>query len=703
MKPLRLRASNFFSFGSFDVAVPDGITVVVGKNDDSDGTVSNGVGKSTLLDAMLFVLFGDTSKKIPMKNVVRSGECDVEVCLDADVDGRIVSVGRLWSERDHTISISEKSVTGVVEKTGKVKSMQAELLRVLGLPAGYTIDDFLGTNYFSNEGSYSFVSSKPADRTRAVESAVNAGTVDRAIKDCQRGIAVYKDEQLSVDAQISILQKTLGGLPTESELQKLIVDADSRSIEPARLVDLRQRLTDAADAKKQIQLLETQLKDEESRFGEFVKTQQTAVAQLATLMRLRENVDSLNTKRAQLVKEVGRMREDVLRAQIRMRQERLVLIESDVEKLVRLDAELSTSLTNAEQQLKQQLLCPSCGETLMSHSGALKKFDALVVERSMSAWQAERQAGRVLMGAKKDDAGKFRGEIESLVKMVDVRKHNLDEIASVDKSLEAVPTNEEISNAEKAVHAAANMVKTSSNKCENLESQIEELSVSLSLVGLGKIEEEIRQLSEAVDRAKEEKRALVYKLEGLRQTEARILGLRNQLNTVQNALRDEMSALKTLIRFRSWLMSGFAPEFEYRANSYLSKMEYDYTVRLSTTREKSDGGQKPEITITVFDGIDWRPFESFSKGEKTRIALACQLALMDIAGTRRIDVLMIDEILDAVDPDGFEIVMSAMRELASRVVVTSRLETSKISEWADTIISLRKRLGVSSVERIDIR
>jgi DNA repair exonuclease SbcCD ATPase subunit len=72
LKKLTLR--NFLSFGNKETVIPldgDHITVILGENLDTGGEDSrNGVGKSAILDALNFVLFGKVIRGISNQKLV---------------------------------------------------------------------------------------------------------------------------------------------------------------------------------------------------------------------------------------------------------------------------------------------------------------------------------------------------------------------------------------------------------------------------------------------------------------------------------------------------------------------------------------------------------------------------------------------------------------------------------------------------------
>ncbi len=88
----RLKASNFLSIGkkSVEVSFRPGLNIITGRNFDKADR-ANGVGKSTIADAMHFALYGSSIRDLKKENIVNDQApdslCEVElefVCVQND-------------------------------------------------------------------------------------------------------------------------------------------------------------------------------------------------------------------------------------------------------------------------------------------------------------------------------------------------------------------------------------------------------------------------------------------------------------------------------------------------------------------------------------------------------------------------------------------------------------------------------------------
>jgi hypothetical protein len=85
MKIFNLKAKNFYSFRELNLDINDykGIVRISGKNKDSGG--SNGSGKSSIFEAIVFGIFGKTIKKSTEESLVNTQagkDCKVSIAIE---------------------------------------------------------------------------------------------------------------------------------------------------------------------------------------------------------------------------------------------------------------------------------------------------------------------------------------------------------------------------------------------------------------------------------------------------------------------------------------------------------------------------------------------------------------------------------------------------------------------------------------------
>jgi DNA repair exonuclease SbcCD ATPase subunit len=154
----------------------------------------------------------------------------------------------------------------------------------------------------------------------------------------------------------------------------------------------------------------------------------------------------------------------------------------------------------------------------------------------------------------------------------------------------------------------------------------------------------------------------------------------------------------------SLVLDSTMPFLTSRANHYLRTLsDGDISLSISTQRElKSKKGElKDELTISwVIEGVpDVRP----SNGQRRKMEIAVDLALMDLVSKREgtVDLIILDEVLDGLDSEGKARVFLLLKELRERrgsiFVVTHEPE---LTEQFERNLHVVKQGGASIVKEV---
>jgi exonuclease SbcC len=134
------------------------------------------------------------------------------------------------------------------------------------------------------------------------------------------------------------------------------------------------------------------------------------------------------------------------------------------------------------------------------------------------------------------------------------------------------------------------------------------------------------------------------------------------------------------------LESVAVPAIEEHANEIVSRLGLpDFRIEIRTQAEKKDGGLRDALDVIVTTGVGERPYESFSGGEQTRLAIALRVALARLLATRRgadCRMLVVDE-PDYLDTDGRARLVDVLRELEQTGVFDQVVLVSHESDLRD--------------------
>lgn len=152
--------------------------------------------------------------------------------------------------------------------------------------------------------------------------------------------------------------------------------------------------------------------------------------------------------------------------------------------------------------------------------------------------------------------------------------------------------------------------------------------------------------------------------------------------------------------FKTYLANTKIAALSQITNEFLEQIGSDIRISFSGYTILKSGKIRDKISIALLrDGIDCGAFGKFSKGERTRVELATILALQKLTNMscpegKGLDLLVLDEILEAVDEDGLAAIFEALNNLHLTSLVVSH---GNIAENYPHKLIIHKKNGVSFI------
>lgn len=245
-----MRVENFLSFGEADFDFDRaGLVLVEGDNRDDDSARSNGSGKSAMIDALVWCLFGTTLRGYDKDEVVNrrvGAGCLVRVALDDGGRRWEVVRGRRHPKQKNALTLLELEAgggAGAVDKSGA--SSQETQERVCGL-LGCSASSFLSSVVFGQDRAYRFGSLTDAEQKRILDEVLG---VERFAEAC----AAARDRERALSAEAEAARRDMdraGDLANEAEADA--VDLEAKNVDFAETqrrkgAELRARLQETKD------------------------------------------------------------------------------------------------------------------------------------------------------------------------------------------------------------------------------------------------------------------------------------------------------------------------------------------------------------------------------------------------------------------------------------------------------------------------
>ncbi len=173
----------------------------------------------------------------------------------------------------------------------------------------------------------------------------------------------------------------------------------------------------------------------------------------------------------------------------------------------------------------------------------------------------------------------------------------------------------------------------------------------------------------------------------------------------QEAIQKKLNTYKvqetTFVEFKTHLANTKINALSQITNEFLDGIGSDIHVQLSGYTVLKSGKVRDKISISLLrDGIDCGSFDKFSAGERARVELATILAMNKLTNAscddeKGLDLLVLDEILEAVDEQGLNNIFNALNHLQITSLVVSH---GNIAEGYPYRTVVNKLNGVSYLD-----
>lgn len=222
------------------------------------------------------------------------------------------------------------------------------------------------------------------------------------------------------------------------------------------------------------------------------------------------------------------------------------------------------------------------------------------------------------------------------------------------------------------------------SKKEKLESEIEN-TIKFNV----QYEEQINDLNDYIEKNREQINILLEQIEEYTKLKMNLQTIFDYLDYIKNVCKDE--------GIKQYAISNIVPYLNQRVNKYISEAGFNFYLKL-------DNWLNVEIKGP---GIHNSTYGNLSGGESKSVDLAMQLALLDVAKLHSgvfPTFLMLDEILDsAVDSQTIEKLMSIIKKKqkddnSTIFIVSHRKELNELA--ADKIYQVIKEKGFSTIHEV---
>lgn len=648
----KISAKNFLSWKDLNFDVTKGATLIDGWNGDDQR--SEGSGKSAVLNAICWGVYGKLPKDANVDDVIKDGETSCSVVLEFDNGDAIVR-----TRKPNDLFILKAGATIKGKDARETQTLIEEYV-------GCNFETFCQSVYFAQNYDKKFLSSNQEDKGKILSSIQNLQVFDKARKEVMELLKVEEKNFIGLKTKLQVEESNQNNYTSQRALiQSFIQDKIQKHEQQVAMINQQINLltgnvksTEAsiATVRGQFEAYNVDaLSQDEAELNQ-AKSQYTT--QLSGITYQKGQIDSV--KKAILAKEIEGKALATKYQSIETKIKSLNPTDTHRYKALAankaqvLDLNKNSSIVRLSAKTKQleafianpTNVCPSCGTTLAtpdtSHSE--KEINEIRAEIDAIVASVQRQAADldVQMEAEVVAVGKQSEELTQEAQSILVQLQAISEYLDTNK----IPSADELTVQENEIKGIIRQIDEALFDTQQKKLQHAQLGNQLDSL--------INQLNSYNDQRSQ----FGYSLTQLGQPD--VSADQAKLSTIDQALvnvNDQITQLRDLIfasdvhsarletlkdgfkEIKSYVFTNALNELNFRTNQYLNDL-FEMEATIKFTNED----QKIESKITLDGKV--RSLGLLSGGQNRRFNLAVDLALSDIVSyrkTSKLDLLIFDE------------------------------------------------------------
>lgn len=642
-----IELGDFLAHSNTRLEFENGVTVFVGHN---------GAGKSSIIDAVTFALFGQHTRK-SNKGLIKRGANQGFAKVNFSVNGRNFEAARKVDTKGSlSAKLSELRDNDRIElAAGERKqfgeSMTSEVEKIIGL-------DFEKLKIASivQQGELNaIIKAKPKEFKELLNAIIGIDKLDVAIESMKivnkefreriKGKIGYDDthieilsrdlerNQNEIEQSIPIkakLEAEQKNLQKEVEEIRNRIEIDTPKIDKINQLELRKKEL-LAYAKEAIREIQEEISENERKIrdceGCFEQATQKEDWE-SKISKVEEAIEDTIEKIQEMTNQIVSLKEKlILAAKLQLKDNKCPVCDSNVEKLNPLFQ---------EEHLKEEI--NTLQDQIFSKGKEKEMYNKKRVEFSEKL-QSARDAEATLRAhsiSKKEELLKIQEEVKLKKQKIPLTSNNnLVEIAQIDSHAKMI-----FENIIKLEEETKGFDESEFMELKNTV-EIKQRSLSLADQQLGAIIEKISKSEEEVikiKKASEELSTVKEYMSGLEQIQTNVF---NRDGPVATSLR-------------SWALNTISA----KASEYLALLNTKIQ-RIHLTEKTRD------ISITCYSKNETLDLESLSGGEQVSVALALRLGMASLLGASNLNLMILDEPTTHLDAERKKSLVGVLSQLSN--------------------------------------
>jgi DNA repair exonuclease SbcCD ATPase subunit len=635
-----LSIKNFLTIGEAKLELDNrGLLLIQGENLDDPSAKSNGAGKSSIVDALFWVLYGETARGVSGDDVINDTagkDCHVSVIIEDGPHVYEIARGRKSKEIKNALIAKQQTPLGWNDLS---KGTDKETQKVVDKIVGSSKEVFAAAVYAGQEKMPDLPGMTDKNLKALIEESAGVEILTEAYAEARkRALAAESTEKIARSERDNAIAavSAAGDEVKSAEEQKALFESqrkDRAKLELAKVPPIQAQ----------------------------VKEVETKIAAHASEVDLANEIDALQTKLDDQKAE-QRLMDDHNRAVSAKEREIATTTVTLVAGKKRLELQ-QKGLTEVESLIGKP--CGECGKSYCEHDLEAAK------------------AARV------KNIAETKGELVPVAKSLRERQEELKALQEAATKFKASMTDvSEVARKSTLLNNALNEIRTLKRQQSTLGAQIDALKAAAT--AHLKAENPWAKV-EAAAREKRQK------------AENRLGDAQAALDKAVEAVELAAAVVKVYgpAGVRAHILDTVTPILNEQTSDYLGILaDGNIHATWNTLAKTAKGELKEKFNIDVTNDKGAKSFAGLSGGEKRKARLAASMALQDMVATRAtkpINLWIGDEIDHALDEAGLERLMSVLERKARERGTVLVISHNSLADWVDNIITVEKEGGVSKV------
>lgn len=662
-----IELGDFLAHSNTKLQFENGVTVFVG---------DNGAGKSSIIDAITFALFGEHTRK-SNKGLIRRGSNQGFSKIGFSINGKqyeavrkVDSKGALAATFSEMVN-DERIEIAAGERKQFGESMTQQVEQVIGL-------DFEKLKIASivQQGELNaIINAKPKEFKELLNAIIGIDKLDVAAESMKIVNKEFREqikEKIGFDdTHIEILLRDLEKY--ENEIKEAIpeknkLESNQKEIE-TKVNELREKIEIDTPKVDKINQLESRKKELVEYAKEAIKGIQEQISQNerkihdcegcfehaeqkndleSKILKVEQAVEDTLKKIQELTSQTGSLKEkQLLASKLQLKDNKCPVCDSNVDKLNPLFQ---------EEHLKEEMICIQ--KEIVSKENEREMYNQKRKEFSEKL-QHSRDAEATLRAHSINN----KEELLLIQKDVQSKKENIQKIPSIGGSLTEIS---QIDSHAKTIFENITKLETETKGFDEQEFSNLKKTVNQKQMELSQINQQIGAITEKISKGEQQIKSIQSAVSELKIVKEYV----GNLNEIQTNVFSRDGPVATSLR--SWALNTISA----KTSEYLTLL--NTKIQRILLSEKSR-----DVSITCYSKSEVLELESLSGGEKVSVALALRLGMASLLGASNLNLMILDEPTTHLDAERKKSLVGVLSQLSNISNSETRMQFLIISHDAE--------------------